>query len=586
MRDYVSGNWGFRMVWGLTGSVFPRALAMAVPNAILSFIFAHILHGGRLPPEENTDRGDNAIKMLAAFTSVQFFVLFFRSNVAYSRWWEGGTLLQKTRGEWFNAYSSLIAFCSTDPNMAPKVEEFQHLLARLMSLLFCAGLQQVSPNKSKSFEVIDTKGIDPKSLEFLGEAQDKVEVLLQWIQRSTVLNSATGVLPIAPPILSRAFQEISRGIVNLQNARKIADFPFPFPYAQMSMVMLILHYVLTPCLTGMMLESPVAALASFLMVFFLWCINFIALQLEYPFGERDNDLPMNQFQRDWNKSVATLLARRANQPPSFTFDAEYHRQMGLIMSDGTKSKKERVTVIGNVRNSHIFAGKDSVRSKMDIRQGSFLSRGTESLFSSSNVTLPSQKQDSNKSVTLSLDPEVVTEGRPPLRPVERDKVGIEGSVASSVVSLEVDDFGSCGSPGNSPGRSDDPERQLTFNLNSTNDSRSYIPVVARMNSDGKSAKSALKQSEALPQPIHPTQPLQPSGGHLETIALPKPLHLDERDNVSSDTTTVRRLAILRASGSQTRDGTSQARGPGDTDRREADRIIPHDSKNTLSLSTL
>jgi hypothetical protein len=27
-------------------------------------------------------------------------------------------------------------------------------------------------------------------------------------------------------------QELSRGIVNLQNARKIADFPFPYPYAQ------------------------------------------------------------------------------------------------------------------------------------------------------------------------------------------------------------------------------------------------------------------------------------------------------------------------------------------------------------------
>ena len=27
-------------------------------------------------------------------------------------------------------------------------------------------------------------------------------------------------------------QEMSRGIVNLQNARKIADFPFPFPYHQ------------------------------------------------------------------------------------------------------------------------------------------------------------------------------------------------------------------------------------------------------------------------------------------------------------------------------------------------------------------
>ena len=34
----------------------------------------------------------------------------FRSRIAYNRWWEGGTLLQQTRGEWFNGYSSLIAW--------------------------------------------------------------------------------------------------------------------------------------------------------------------------------------------------------------------------------------------------------------------------------------------------------------------------------------------------------------------------------------------------------------------------------------------------------------------------------------------
>merc|ERR1719230_2165228 len=101
--------------------------------------------------------------------------------------------------------------------------------------------------------MIEPFGIDPVSLEFLTHSSDKVEVILQWIQRSTVLHMSTGVLPIAPPILSRAFQEVSRGIVNLQNARKIADFPFPFPYAQVSMVMLLVHWASTPVLFSMMM---------------------------------------------------------------------------------------------------------------------------------------------------------------------------------------------------------------------------------------------------------------------------------------------------------------------------------------------
>merc|ERR1719329_1097966 len=116
---------------------------------------------------------------MSAFTSVMIFILYNRSTTAYDRWWEGGTLLQKTRGEWFNAYSSIMAFTSTKP------------------------------------EVQDLDDIEPASMEFLNSAPDKVEIILQWIQRSMVLHAQSGVLPVAPPILSRAFQEVSRGIVNL-----------------------------------------------------------------------------------------------------------------------------------------------------------------------------------------------------------------------------------------------------------------------------------------------------------------------------------------------------------------------------------
>jgi len=282
----------------------------------------------------------SAVQMLSGYTTILFFVLQFRSNIAYDRWWEGGTLLQKTRGEWFNAYSSLLAFSSDKPEMKETVEGFHHLVARLMSLLFCCALQQVSPCKDRPFEIIDVAGIESESLEFLNTATDKVEVILQWLQRTAILNIGNGVLPVAPPILSRAFQEVSRGIVNLQNARKIADFPFPFPYAQASMVMLLIHWSFTPILCSIMFQNLVyqrllACVTSFLVVFFVWCLNFIALQLESPFGDKDNDLPMVQMQRDWNKSLAVLLAHHGHAPPAFAFDSEVHPHLYVMMSDGS-----------------------------------------------------------------------------------------------------------------------------------------------------------------------------------------------------------------------------------------------------------
>lgn len=145
-----------------------------------------------------------------------------------------------------------------------------------------------------------------------------------------------GVIVVAPPVVTRAYQELSRGIVNLQNARKIADFPFPFPFAQASIVMLCLHWGVVPVLCSMLLSRLLATMVAFVVICFLWCQNFIALQLESPFGSAPNDLPMQQMQMDWNNSLRALMNPHAQRPPRFSFDRERHRQLTVMMSDGTQ----------------------------------------------------------------------------------------------------------------------------------------------------------------------------------------------------------------------------------------------------------
>lgn len=337
MIDYRAGVWGFHVAFGCNGSLAPRALAMAVPNALLTLLCATLLIEWKEANNfHNDDTSDAAQKVLGSFSVVMLFILQNRSRTSYSRWWEGGTLLQKTRGEWFNAFSSIMAFTSTKPEHAEQVEAYTHLLARLMSLLMCCGLQQVSPHRDRPFEIVDLDGIEPASMEFLNSAPDKVEIILQWIQRSMVLHVQTGVLPVAPPILSRAFQEVSRGIVNLQNARKIADFPYPYPLAQVSMILQILHWAMTPVAAALALPRGWAVLFSFSAIFVLWCIHFNALDLEFPFGTRVNDLPMQEMQQDWNKSVCTLLMKRAQRPPVFTYDPQVHRSLSMAMSDASE----------------------------------------------------------------------------------------------------------------------------------------------------------------------------------------------------------------------------------------------------------
>ncbi|CAE7336185.1 unnamed protein product [Symbiodinium natans] len=370
MRYYERSTWGFSLLLGVFASVLPRALAMALPNAVLAYAVSFLVEaeGGFLRDVETTQA---AVLLTAAFTAVMIFILTTRLQIAYDRWWEGGTLLQKTRGEWFNAYSSLIAFSSGKLEMQAKVEEFHHLLARLMSLLFCCALQQVSPSE-RSFHILDARGVDKASLEYLRDLDDKEEVIQQWIQRSIVLRMADGVLPVPPPVVSRVFQELSRGIVNLQNARKIADFPFPFPYHQVSIAILILHWSLMPLLSSMLLLPLNAACSSFAVTLFLWCIHLTALQLESPFGDEPNDLPMDQMIADFNQSLLTLLNARAQVPPKYRSTRQ------------TRARFNRSMFESDLASFRSRSGEDDTEAKapniplcLPPRMGTFLDEGEE-----------------------------------------------------------------------------------------------------------------------------------------------------------------------------------------------------------------
>mmetsp|Transcript_9308 Transcript_9308/g.16457 ORF Transcript_9308/g.16457 Transcript_9308/m.16457 type:complete len:487 (+) Transcript_9308:68-1528(+) len=318
MINYEIRKWGLLSLLQIHGSVFPRALAAALPAAGLAMLVHWIVHEQNLIVVE---ANDITAGVIGGYTGILGLVIGTRASNAYSRWWEGGTLLQQLRGEWFNAYSSLLAFTSLKPEMKEDVEKFQQVLVRLMSLLYCSALQQVSTDPHVApelFELIDTFGMDQEQLDFLDTVNDKVEVVLQWIQRLIVTNIGNGVLPIAPPIISRVFQEYSRGIVNLNNARKIADFPFPFPLVQMLSLMMSIHWLVIPLTCGTIISNIFwAGLLTFLVVFSFWCIHFFSFELEMPFGSSTNHLPLVDMQSDMNKSLLTLLRRKAQFPPDF-----------------------------------------------------------------------------------------------------------------------------------------------------------------------------------------------------------------------------------------------------------------------------
>merc|ERR1719297_623678 len=151
-------------------------------------------------------------------------------------------------------------------------------------------------------------------------AHDPCEVCLQWIQRLIGEANDTQVLKVAPPILSRVYNQLGNGIVQLNNARKITEFPIPFPLAQMITFMLLFHWIITAFVCAASVETTFwAGLITFIFVFSFWSINYIAVELEQPFGDDANDLPLREMQEDLNKSIRALMDKKALYPPSFNF---------------------------------------------------------------------------------------------------------------------------------------------------------------------------------------------------------------------------------------------------------------------------
>merc|ERR1719235_2651639 len=212
MIDYDPGRMS-HLFCSCRGSVFPKAAMASVVPAVVSALLRFYMNNN---PEfrDAIGLGDSGNSIFGGFSFVLGFLVVYRSQQGYNRWWEGGTLLCQIRGEFVNSYSSLLAFCNGDPQYAQEVQRFQQQLVRLYSLLYCTALQQVTPNATdvtacalNTFELINLDGFDPESLKFLRTCPDMLEIVLQWIQRLIVENHDANVLKIPAPILTRVFGE-------------------------------------------------------------------------------------------------------------------------------------------------------------------------------------------------------------------------------------------------------------------------------------------------------------------------------------------------------------------------------------------
>eukprot|EP00927_Polykrikos_kofoidii_P037740 TRINITY_DN3195_c1_g2_i5.p1 TRINITY_DN3195_c1_g2~~TRINITY_DN3195_c1_g2_i5.p1 ORF type:complete len:646 (+),score=87.72 TRINITY_DN3195_c1_g2_i5:204-2141(+) len=335
---YDYGDYSVGFIWQISGSTLPLASAFAFPAAAQAMFWRWALNSYPQELVMVQTLQDGAMWTASMFTLG--LLLSFRTNKAYARFWEGMTLVQRMRAEWFESCSNLMAFSNVPLKAHPDnkkvsnlVLEFRYTLVHVMSLMHGAALRQIGGN-CEEFDVLDIQGLDRLSMEYLNDfcsihSINRVEVLLHWIQVLITDNIASGVLIVPPPILTRAYQTLSRGMVNLHDVRKLAEIPFPFPLSQMIIALLLIQSVVTPLYMAARFRSiSGAAVCTFLPLMGMWSITFIAGQMEQPFGQDPNDLPLSNQQFEMNNSLLMLLDDTMRRPPSLNEAA--HRSVAKL----------------------------------------------------------------------------------------------------------------------------------------------------------------------------------------------------------------------------------------------------------------
>lgn len=166
-------------------------------------------------------------------------------------------------------------------------------------------------NATRPFKVIG--GISDAEAMLLLEARGqlaKVTLVLLWLQEFITRESMNGSFGnVAPPIISRCHQSSTDGFDSYNQARKIAYTPFPFPHAQITT-----YYVVVACCILPMLflsfSSDIlrAGILNFLSLLCFTGLHEVARELESPFRNAPNDIPLNNYQAQFNEALICLCA--------------------------------------------------------------------------------------------------------------------------------------------------------------------------------------------------------------------------------------------------------------------------------------
>lgn len=156
-------------------------------------------------------------------------------------------------------------------------------------------------------------GVSNAEIRFLQLARGpyaKTQLCWHWLSEFITREHLAGSLGrVGPPIISRIVQFLGDGMAFYNHGRKIMSIPFPFVHAQLSAVFVMVMIVLIPFLMDNYCPDYwTGAILTFLSVMCLSGIHEVARELENPFRNVPNELPVVTLMAEYNEALLIMYA--------------------------------------------------------------------------------------------------------------------------------------------------------------------------------------------------------------------------------------------------------------------------------------
>ena len=278
-RKYDPGLWKST----LTVNMSPF---MAIPFSILiCFTLALVLLGKAFPPMAPfLALGPQVHTVLGAALS---FIMVFRTNTAYSRWWEARLL-------WGVVNNTTRSMVCRAPSMMKNEAAFTQLVTELMAFAVCLK-NHLRGVKTRPEEL---GAMLPYALIVtLAESANPPLAAIQAMA-STVRSSIKTESPADAALANASFLQLSTALDALANTvgacERVKNTPTPFGYVAALRGFLLL-WLFTMPFTLIGTYGVVAVPAMALVGFLFLNLEMMAMEIEQPFGDDADDLPLEEY---------------------------------------------------------------------------------------------------------------------------------------------------------------------------------------------------------------------------------------------------------------------------------------------------